>query len=143
MHSTQQVFNKSLQEFIPIDKQLAPIIKILWDLNINTEFCCQGSNIKKEKEEAHISFGDSNDAKKFIESIWNLKNWSKKGSLDNRIGSFGFAIGPPGNWQFEINNNQIGYFQRTGKVNFSTIIRFPNKDIPEILRRLKKLKVQV
>ncbi len=72
-HPTIEVYNPFLQQAIPIDTKIAPLLEAIWKLGIKTENSCQDC---ENRREIWICFSSMDDLKKFFNHL--LKYGSPK-----------------------------------------------------------------
>ncbi len=124
-----------------IDVEMAPIIKILWERGIKTNYCCQDIN---NEGRAHIAFYPQ-EAEKFIHQFYdaekyrdNIRYWDDENSsypiyLLNKlqeqiVNGFGSC------------SHKLHFVPQSGL--FVVHIHFDNKLIPEVIDLLKQKEIK-
>jgi len=90
-HPTIEVYNPFMRQVIPIDEKIAPLLKSIWKLGIETENSCQDDDNRKE---IWICFSSMHDLKRFFShlvkyGIFELRNkklnkWAWGEGVDER-----------------------------------------------------------
>ncbi|MEK6878075.1 MAG: hypothetical protein AABY22_00625 [Nanoarchaeota archaeon] len=144
-HKTVKVQYKDMEA--DIDEEIAPLILELWKRDLITINSCQG-HFEEPTWIQFMSFIDAIDFINLIAKYPSKKELKITKFWDTLYGHiFGYGEGDnweysiyPMNWNIEetlINNDEI-IEKCVGKtdINFQVSIRFPQKDLPEIMQRL-------
>ncbi|WP_347839603.1 hypothetical protein [uncultured Draconibacterium sp.] len=133
-HETVKVYNPEFHEFIEIDKEIAELIKALWEKGIVTYNSCQENkpgiiwiDFPYYDGETFLNILCSRHYDHIYESIV-LANYQSEWRLDvvpNDLSEF-------------INENDEVETEGPPEIVLSLSIRFPKKDYPEVLKRIKQ-----
>jgi len=129
---------------VPIDEEIAPLIRALWERDIETVNSCQDNG---DAHQIWIEFATTSDASRFLDAVI--------GRLGDYRTLYGRAMGTtmdtPDAWSYAVFPRNFGveelivndevHERRIGPndVDFSISIRFPRRDLDTVFRRLKRL----
>jgi hypothetical protein len=142
-HPTTILKHPKLGYEAEIDKEIAPLISKLWEMDINTAFCCQGdmteesySYLDTEAERAYISFPEFADFLNFMNKIsfFNERHAVEAHSevYENYPSTLFDRLYrcPLNRWEFSVSPKW------DGKQRMMTSIYFPFHDIKEVILAL-------
>jgi hypothetical protein len=122
-----------------IDKEIAPLISKLWEMNINTAFCCQGDMTEEscsysdtEAGRAYISFSEFADFLAFMNKISFFNEIHTVETNSEVYENYPSTLFdrlyrcPLNRWEFSVNPKWID-----GKQQIMTSVYFPSHDIKE------------
>jgi hypothetical protein len=157
-HSTKEVFNPFMGEYLPIDLDLAELISYLWQRGIRTVSCCQeDTDYPHHYGKAYIYFETITDAERFL-SIAAGEYSEEMESLYNRTVFHGAALETENDWylrrRFTVEataadvNRDFVWDPETDedelviygppKIELGILVSFPNSDIQELETRFRK-----
>jgi hypothetical protein len=127
-------------ELIDVDEEIAPLLKRIWDLGIETLNSCQ-----EQDGRTWIEFASVNDIKDFLSSLMLDDSGEHHDlySFRNRV----FRTREPNDdweafrrdvaWHYGINVTDLNVGDDTADIMICPVVRFPASDLPEVMRRLQ------
>lgn len=126
-HKQVKVFHPKWKEYIRIDTKIAPLIEVLWSLNIDTYNSCQDNT---PRNYIWIEFRTASDCEEFL-NIIRPKKW---------------FCGFYRKWKFNVNvwdhneiyDEQEGEIIQNGPIELSLSVRFPVSDYKRVLKAVEE-----
>lgn len=130
---------------IKIDEVIAPLITKLWELDIDTSFCCQGDVLEGSKsyrdsewDRAYISFPDFKNFSAFMDKISYFNEVHEVEECSDIFENYPSTLFdrlyrcPLNKWEFDVNPKW-----EDGKQRIMSSVYFPSHDIHEMLAVLE------
>jgi hypothetical protein len=135
MKTHKQIRVKVGSTVAQIDKGIAPLIREVWNAFIETEESCQGKD-----GNAFIHFTDVPDFKKFMSVVAASEEVADGPWSDLYLRAFRCDPEKEGSWMFhlDIDDRRVDR-EEPPTIEFGVGLIFPSKDIPELVKRFKKV----
>lgn len=126
-HLQSRIYNPILDNEIDVDCGLVELLILLWNKGIETSYSCEGDNFSDSiRNFGYILFSNPEDVRKLLEIM-----------KSNLVIDSPFYNHILNRWVYQIIPNDSN-----SVLKLSTIVRFPNIDIPLIVSVLKNQNAQ-
>lgn len=134
-HKQISIYNPYFDEDIDVDEGLAGVLRLIWQIGINTGYSCQERNDMPGM--TMINFRSVYDAEKFVSTV--VKYVPKVIDHHNettyqRIIRFGCRKC----WKFEVFPETGENLENVNEIYFSSTVFFPVEDLPVVIGSLWK-----
>jgi hypothetical protein len=141
--ASDQCHPSVLLDGVPIDVEIAPLIRALWDRGIETSNSCQDNT---DDHFVWVEFASAADASAFLDIVvgsriggWRSLYRRAMADVHDVNGTWRYAVNPV---NFGVDEDIIDdevHERRIGPndIDFFVSIRFPKRDLAAILRRLR------
>lgn len=132
-------------EVIDVDEFIAPLIRELWRLNINTEWCCEGyPDATDYRRKAYIVFESCSDAEYFLRIVYSKTLDStdrlRQSGTPPKCNQYIWKTKPGVCWEYEadfyVDDNHP-------KPRLRLCLRFPREDIPRLHEMVREYNKEV